>query len=101
MCELDTTLCVDLASRVRPLPFFEDFVSSAYYYADVIRYGEVDYLAGHRLCAFFTLYNIGILACGTLLALLLAPSVLMTATEVLLALSTFLVDVQAAENAAE
>ena len=103
LCELDTTLCVDAAHWAEGVPFFRDYVSSAYYYSDVIRFGAVDddYVAAHRMCAFFTLYNIGILMCCIGLVMLTAPAIASSALEVVLAVCAYLVDVQAAENASD
>ena len=99
MCELDTRMCKAVAEWVHVLPFLKDFVSSSYYYADVIQFGVVDdqFTGAHRLCAMFTAYNVGLLVIMIALVLLLLPYVLITVIEVLTAVSVFLVEAQAVD----
>ena len=99
LCELDTQMCRAVADWVRILPFMRDFISSAYYYADVIRFGAVDdqFTAAHRVCAVFTMYNIGLLVIMIALALMLLPYVTITLVEIVTAISIFLVEAQAVD----
>ena len=64
--------------------FFQDFASSAAYYADVIAFGNVDpdFVAAHRLCAFMSSHNIVAAALGAAVGAMVLPSVLIAIAEI-------------------
>ena len=60
LCEASTSTCRKAGASLENWTFFNDLVSSADYYADVIQYSYKDpsLVQAHRLCAFLSLYNV-------------------------------------------
>ena len=103
LCELSADMCVGMARWVDITTLLPDFVSSAYYYADVIRFSVVDtdFVSAHRMCAVFTLYNLGFILVLFMCAVWLLPSVCIALFDMLTGLFVFLIDVQTAESAGD
>ena len=100
MCELSVDMCTGVAKFVDLTTFLPDFVSSAFYYGEVIRFSAADvaFVSAHRICAVFTVYSVGFFLILFVLAVLLLPYVLTASFDILTGVFVFLVDIQAAES---
>ena len=79
--------------------FFQDFASSAAYYADVIAFSGVDpeFVAAHRLCAFMTLHTIVFALLAAAVAAIVLPSAVMAVAEIFTAAVSLLFTASSAE----
>ena len=100
MCELSTDACTGAARWIGLTNLAPDFVSSAYYYTDVLRFSAVDqeFVSAHRFCAVFTLYNIGFVMTLFIIAAFLTPYICSAVFDLLTGVFVFLIDIQAAES---
>lgn len=83
LCDLSPHLA-RAASDVLTGSWFQDFASSAAYYADVIEFGDVDpeFVAAHRLCAFLASHTLVFGALAGAIAVIVLPTIVVAIAEV-------------------
>ena len=101
LCDLSTTLCLGAGRAAARWGFFQDFVASTVYFADVVRFEALDsdFVGAHRLCAFFMSYELGFALALAALAAMLLPSVVVAIGEIFTGALVLLVQAASAESA--
>ena len=103
LCDLSVSLCRYTAQTlVGPrTPMLRDFVDSTAYFAKVVEFEpyDPDFVAAHRLCAFFDAYQIGFALASLALLVLLLPPVVVAIAEVLGGAFVLLMQASASEAA--
>ena len=99
LCDFSTQLCTKAADTVARWPFLSDFVSSAYFFADVVRFAAQDpeFTAAYRTCAAFTSFYLVFTVAGAFFVLVALPSVLLAVFDTLAAVLVLLTQVSANE----
>lgn len=102
VCEISTEQCVIIGDFVKVLgPFFADMSSSSDYYASVINYSsnDAEFVQAHRLCAFFSLYQILFFMLSILISCYLIPTIFVAILEVFMGCVILLMETYIAEAA--
>jgi hypothetical protein len=85
LCDISTNMCQAI-SKTSSLwgGVFQDFASSTQYYSEVIAFGsqDADFVAAHRLCAFFMSYEIVFALIALGLAIFILPSICQAIIEI-------------------
>jgi len=86
LCDLSASACLDAAhiSAWRYSNFLQDFASSSTYFAQVVAFEEIDpdFVAAHRLCAFFSLHQIIFAMTIFIFVILVVPTVIVGIMEI-------------------
>ncbi len=101
ICEASTEQCSRLGNYLASFgSFFNDLMSSADYYASVIKYSSNDpeFVQAHRICAIFSLYQIVFFIISVVITCYLLPIVLCGIVEVFMGCVVLLMDTYNAES---
>lgn len=95
ICEVSTEKCTELGRFVSNFgSLFKDMVSSSDYYASVINYSsnDMEFVQAHRLCAFFSFYQVIFLMITIVITCYLIPTIIMGIIEVFMGCVVLLMD---------
>ena len=102
ICEASTEQCVKWGDFMSSTfgPLFNDMASSSDYYASVIGYtsNDPEFVQAHRMCAFFSLYQVIFLLLSIVIGCYLIPSILLGIVEIFMGCGVLLLDAYIADG---
>lgn len=100
MCEINTDVCRWVADNIKTLPVCKDFVSSAFYFSEVLKLRDKDneFVQAHRFCAIFSSHEIVFATAITLSILLISPSIFQFIAEIFSGAVILVIHASNAEN---
>jgi hypothetical protein len=101
VCEISTDYCVQVGEYAKSFgSFFKDITSSSDYFASVISFSSHDpeFVQAHRLCAFFSFYQVIFLMLSILISCYLVPTLVVAVIEIFMGCVVLLMDTYIADT---